>query len=404
MFVIQYLEDSPDLPDLKKSAVVEQLRAAVERLPISHLLIGWHLPASLLEACRREAERLGLRFLRWQPLLTTDKELAAQVSWQIQGIGGQKVGGYRGLPEFTFFCPNHPAVQEAVLKHIETLVHDGIYQGFFLDRLRFPSPTQDPLNDLACFCEHCCRKAALAGLDLLEIREIFFRLVRTESGRKSFIKALFSRDVLSEELDQNPALSLFLAFRCRCICDFLTLIAKPIREASLEIGLDCFSPTLTNMVGQDLKTLSRQVSWIKLMTYAHTNAPAGIPYELSGFVHFLTKTTHFEESQALKWLGESCGLTLRPSCQALEWEGITSSDLEQEVRCGVDATSVPILAGIELVDMPAVAHLGTAQISADLIAIKRAGPAGLAISWDLRHIPIKQLELVAQVYQTNDSG
>jgi hypothetical protein len=402
MFVIQYLEDSPDLPDFEKSAVVERLRAAVERLPISHLLIGWHLPASLLEACRGEAERLGLRFLRWQPLLTTDKGFAAQGSWQTEGLSGKKVSGYRKLPEFTFFCPNHPAVQEAVLTHIEMLVHDGIYQGFFLDRLRFPSPSHDPLNDLACFCVHCCRKAALAGLDLLEIREICSRLVQTESGCKSFIKALFAREVLLEQLDQNPKLSRFLDFRRSCICDFLALIAKPIHQASLEIGLDCFSPSLANMVGQDLKLMGGQASWIKLMTYAHTHAPAGIPYELSGIVHYLTATTHLRESQALRWLGESCGFTLPPSCQTLEWEGITSADLEQEVRRGVSATSVPILAGIELVDLPAVSHLHPAQILADLSAIKRAGPAGLAISWDLLHIPIKLLELVAQVYHTND--
>ena len=42
------------------------------------------------------------------------------------------------------------------------------------------------------------------------------------------------------------------------------------------------------MVGQDLSGMSGIVDWIKLMTYAHTLGPAGIPFELSGLFHYLT--------------------------------------------------------------------------------------------------------------------
>jgi hypothetical protein len=52
MLTIQYLEDSPILAHLDEKAVVNKLREAAACLPITHLLIGWHVPLPLLEACR----------------------------------------------------------------------------------------------------------------------------------------------------------------------------------------------------------------------------------------------------------------------------------------------------------------------------------------------------------------
>ena len=72
---IQYLENSPEIAQLDLKLVVNKLRAAAGILPFTHLLIGWHVPMSLLEACRMEAELLGIRFLRLQPLLTSDRGL-----------------------------------------------------------------------------------------------------------------------------------------------------------------------------------------------------------------------------------------------------------------------------------------------------------------------------------------
>jgi hypothetical protein len=68
-----------------------------------------------------------------------------------------------------------------------------------------------------------------------------------------------------------------------------------------------------------------------------------------------------------------------------------------ELRRGVAAVAAspaPVLAGFELVEIEGVTQLNPAQISADLAAVRRAGVAGLSISWDLRHIPLNRLEQV----------
>ncbi len=398
MFTIQYLEDSPDLAQLDQKLVVNKLRAAAERLPFTHLLIGWHVPLPLLDACRAEAEHLGMHFMRWQPLLTTDKGIQPDSAWQTEGLTGGKVAGYRGLPEFTFFCPMHPAVQEAIYNHLDKLVRQGIYQGFFLDRVRFPSPSPDPLNNLACFCEHCQRVAAGYDMDLEGIRREILRSTLEEKGRISLIKALLTGKVEPEEAEQSPHLGQFLAFRKRSVYDLLAFITQPLKEAHLEIGLDCYSPSLTHMVGQDLCKMSDLVDWIKLMTYAHTLAPAGLPFELSGLFHYLTSSSHLSEEQALELISQATGLPLPNSIRPLEEDGLPSLALEKEVGYGVDACSVPALAGMELVELEGVTRLNPDHIQADLTAIKRTGSAGLAISWDLLHIPLDWLDLVRQVY------
>jgi hypothetical protein len=65
---------------------------------------------------------------------------------------------------------------------------------------------------------------------------------------------------------------------------------------------------------------------------------------------------------------------------------------------GAEACSVPVLAGMELVDLKGVTNLNPDQIRSTLNGLKRSGSAGLAISWDLLHIPLERLSLVRQVY------
>jgi hypothetical protein len=398
MLTIQYLEASPSLARLDRSAVLDRLRIAAEIMPISHLLIGWQVPQPLLEACRLEAGRLNLRFLRWQPLLTTDQAIHLDPSWYTTGLAGNQAPGYRGLPEFTFLCPNHPALQDALVKHLEDLLRQGLYQGFFLDRIRFPSPSVDPENDLDCFCEHCRRKAAGEGLDLEEIRRLILQLTRTEEGRLFLGKSLLSGPLGPDTPGQYHALDQWLAFRQHSIHDFLELATRPLKASDVEIGLDCFSPSLARIVGQDLKRLSGQVDWVKLMTYTHTMAPAGLPYELSGLSRYLVRAARLTPVQAMDIIRMATGLPVPHDPYRMETRGLSSKALSKELKRGLQEISSPVLAAIELVDLPGITSLGPTQVHADLAAVKRTHPAGLALSWDLLHISLDMLELARKAY------
>ena len=103
-------------------------------------------------------------------------------------------------------------------------------------------------------------------------------------------------------------------------------------------------------------------------------------------------------------MGASLGFPLPISYMSLEKNGLSPFALEEEVRRGVEACSVPALAGMELVELEGVTNLNPDQIRSDLSGLKRSGSAGLAISWDLLHIPLERLSLVRQVYLGDPSS
>lgn len=118
-------------------------------------------------------------------------------------------------------------VQELVIQHLDNLVHQGLYHGFFLDRVRFPSPSADPINNLTCFCEYCRRKAAEYDLDMEEIRQEILHSTREEKGRITLVKALLSGGLEFEQAKQSPRLDQFLASRKQSILEFLATSHKP---------------------------------------------------------------------------------------------------------------------------------------------------------------------------------
>ena len=398
IITIQYLEDAPELDRLDKREVVEKLRRAAEVLPITHLLIGWRLPPHLLEACRREADRSGMRFIRWHPLLTGDGSFQPRRPWQVVNLRGLPVPGFHDMPEFTFVCPNHPAVQESIQQRIAVLLQEGLYQGFFLDRIRFPSPAAGPLEHLGCFCPHCRQKAAAIGLDLPHLQHSLEQMTSQPGGRRLLVEALLGDQLFIDEHAELDELRRFLDFRRSSVTAFIAALSPQLRSAGMEIGLDCFSPCLTGMVGQDLAAVSASADWIKLMSYAHTLGPAGLPFELLGLLEELTYRAGLGESEALACLGWAAGLPLPDTRQGLETRGLSPQALESELRRGVKSCPAQVLAGFELVEIEGVAQLNPAQISADLAAVRRSGAAGLSISWDLRHIPLERLELVRREY------
>jgi hypothetical protein len=395
LIAIQYLQPEPDLNTLSPEEVQEKQRAAGETLPITHVLVGWNIPQRLLDACREETRRMGAKLFRWQPLLTGDGVFRPLTEWHVRNMEGKPVTGYQDTEGFTFVCPNHPSVQNNIQEHLHDILREHPYDGLFLDRIRFPGLSYDPVRNLACFCEHCRYKAADQGLDLDEVKDEIMRKAQSTEGRLQFAKALFNVEQKHKSTAELTVLERFLLFRQSSITRLVQIISEQLQHAGLQVGLDCFAPTLTKMVGQDLSSLSMSADWVKVMTYARVNAPAGMPYELMGLLDWLMQS-ELDEKTALTELGRTAHIKMPSSREELLEKGISVDALRSEVSRGVLASGAPLLAGIELVEVPGVTQLNDAQIRADLKALLSSGPAGLALSWDLRHIPLERLKMVGE--------
>jgi hypothetical protein len=139
--------------------------------------------------------------------------------------------------------------------------------------------------------------------------------------------------------------------------------------------------------------LDGHADWIKLMTYGHTFAPAGLPFELDGSVQWLVRAG-VPEASALRTVSEAAGIALPSGRAALKAQGIAPEPLAAEIQ-KARATGVKApLAGMELVAVEDVTSLNPEQIRADARAF-RASAAGVVLSWDLWHIPVESLDLLA---------
>jgi hypothetical protein len=393
----QYLEDAPQLSKITPAAVRDRLRESFKRLPVSMLLLGWNLPQPLFAAVAEEATRLGIRLYRWQPLLTGDGVFMSRPEWQVIGLDGNPVEGFRGMPEFTFVCPNKPAVQQAVSAHLEEILLPP-YQGIFLDRIRFPSPAEEPLSHLACFCKDCCRAAQESlGFDLAAFQRFLCSNLSKAEACRMLAGSLFG-DTPPEMPDEvAQGLRLFYRFRCESISRFTRQAAELAHSRGLQVGLDCFASALTHMVGQDLQELARWSDWIKVMTYAHVLGPAGLPYELLGLATFLKEYAGLSEQDGLAFLEQQVGFELPASFHELRQRGLSSAALVAEIKRARQRGVQQLLAGLELVEIPGVCELNADQIKQDWRAVMGAGSQGIVLSWDLWHIPLERLDLASDI-------
>lgn len=376
---VQYLEYAPR--DATPAKVRQRLREAFELLPISFVILGWDLPPRLEEAVAEETARHDATLYRWHPLLASDAGFALPVEWQTINLLGEPVPGFKGLPEFTFICPNRTDVQEWIAERIEIAAQRGIYRGLFFDRMRFPSPAENPERHLACCCKFCQRIASDSGVDLEAVRRQIASLLSDADSAKSFTQTLFAPI-------ENSLLESFFTFRFNSITHIIEYAAKLGRTHGLNIGLDCFSPTLTRMVGQDLSPLNETCDWIKLMTYPHVFGPAGLPFELRALSNWLRTRYNLDETAADKVVSEASGLSFSK-------DGLNSEAVAHEIQLGRNAGITNLLAGIALVEVEGVHTPTLEQIRSDIAASK--GSDGLAISWDLWHIKPEYLKIIREL-------
>lgn len=378
---VQFLENA--YPAASPQAVRERLRQAGQIMPIESVLLGWDLPPALEEAVASEASRQGAALYRWHPLLASESGAATPAAWQTIGIKGKPIPGFGGLSEFSFFCPNNPSAQAWIAERIDHAIQRGIYQGIFFDRMRWPSPVEDLGNQLGCFCRHCQSRAAQNGLDLEAVRRSVEKNLANAAGAKELVRALFAPAA------ENNLFENFFQFRVKTITRTVAACAKQARAGSLSIGLDCFSPSLARMVGQDLTSLAGACDWAKLMIYPHTFGPAGIPYELQHLADWLAKKYGIPQADGLQFVCETSSIWPRQP-----------ATLEREIKRGKAACQTSIFAGLALVEMDQVNRFSDEQLQDDLLACQASQPDGLTLSWDLWLIPARRLEMIAKHFFT----
>jgi len=372
---VQYLE-APDPEGLRTAEEVRRrLEHALSTLEITAIIVGWHAPPTQLSICRELATEAGVALYRWHPVMSGDQ--AGRLN-AVVGLDGQPVTAHDDNPDFRFGCPNDPHNRALVLNELSRVIDSGLFDGIFLDRIRFPSPTRDPLRDMGCFCDNCKSAARAVDLDLDHVRNRLTQTLQVAASAVAWLGSSLTPGVdIRHAVDADGLLERFLRFRERSIVSVTAALSDLVRKAGMQLGLDCFSPSLTRLVGQALPDLEHHADWTKVMTYAHTNGVAGLPYEFG-----LLAT----------WWKQNHG--------ALPDQALIQAPLDAEFARAREACSHPMLAGIETVELPGVASPTSAQLTNGIAAARGHGLDGIALSWDLWHTPPERLEVVTSAWQS----
>jgi len=253
--------------DLEAGRVVDKLRRILERTKITSGFIGWNVDTDVSEIAALLRDSDADVYL-WLPIFS-ELDVLAEFS-PIIGSKNTEVINDRGDDEtFNFCCPANPGNVDRAIDIFEKYYSDDIYDGVFIDRIRFPSFFGGKDMVFSCFCEYCRSKydvpdpselAALDGENPLGITR--YKDLRYEMS--GVYQKLF--DYKSEAVTRS----------LERLCDYF-------RKRGLKIGLDLFAPFLSPFVGQDYRRLLPLADIVKPMFYKATNAPAGLPFEIGAY-------------------------------------------------------------------------------------------------------------------------
>ncbi len=392
---IQYLEATPARAAISAAEARGRLKAAFEHVHFNKVMLGWDLHPSVVAACAEECERRGADLYLWQPIFTGHGAVRPGAEARVVALDGNIAGEANEQVEFSFLCANRFGVTE-LIEGLSKAVRAGPFNGIFLDRIRLPSPAMGIERHLGCFCEACQEAASKQGLDLEATRLEALRQLKDREGRRAALACLLGENPTEVE-ETDESMQRLVDFRAACITAQVKSLADAIKGWDLKVGLDCFAPTLTQMVGQDLRGLADCADWIKVMTYVRAFGQASIPFEVLALTDWLMAGGESEAS-ALEFLSAKTGWDLPGSRKAIRSGGLPASILTEELRRGRRQAGRGLLAGIELLEIPDVSTLNRVQIQHDAAAVQAGNPDGVVLSWDLWHMPEWRLELARSLY------
>ncbi len=295
---------------------------------------------------------------------------------------------------FMFSCPNHPDAKQKTLKALSDLLDRYPFDGVFLDKFRFPSPASGLDLTFSCFCPHCCRRAAEAGLDLEEVKRELRDWKNTGFGLSER-----TDDWLEALLEAKPVLKRFIRFRIDSVLDIVREVRKNTDAHGVKLGFDLFSPAFAGIVGYDYRELAQYADWVKPMTYQYAFGPAGLRLETISLIEGIEKEFSLSEdelfagtSKTVPWFTAEKYAELKETAVPIEWirsEMAASKSLMEET---------PVYFGLECVSFPGVIDVKPEQAAELLSAAMDNDADGAVLSWDLMHMPAENLKAMRSVY------
>jgi hypothetical protein len=354
------------LAELNIRSITAKLNKILKKTSIANALIGWNKDADLSEIVLL-LKHNGVDVYLWLPVFSELDALAGFLPIIGRNNKKQTIQFDMGNGEnFAFSCPAHIENLKTFTKVYEEHYDKGIYDGVFLDKIRYPSFIGGVDSVLTCFCDYCRSK-----YDLPEAGNLHTVNSINPLGITSYNNLRYDLDVIFKKL---------FDYKCVAVFDSLEYLCAYFRGKGLKIGFDLFAPFLAYFAGQDYHRLMHLAGFVKPMFYGMTNAPAGLPFEISMYARAFDEDAENAEKRKKLFL----------DCIGYG-NGFVSNEIAN-IRKIIDANGLKtrLYAGIELIYDEHIAPVTEEYIRKSITNIK--GADGIVASWDLNTIPDSHLD------------
>ncbi|MDD5014480.1 MAG: hypothetical protein PHW73_05185 [Atribacterota bacterium] len=398
------LINKPDHNLYKNDNLKRKLATAKESLESDALMVWPDLNKKNLDLVREICRDFKIKTYLWTPVLADilcfkiEQEQAVETFDRLHGFGRNgcwdKLG--KGEEDFLFLCPNDEEHMKPILDQYQSTIKESEFDGVFLDRIRFPSPSNGFEALFSCFCKYCLNKFYTKYSEGLENYRYQVKAV-FEKFKTIDISYLRTCQSLSDIIIQEN-LKKFYDFRKQNIYQVVKIFADKAKQMGKLVGVDLFAPSLAPLVSQDYWLLAKTCDWIKPMIYGHASVPAGLPLELYCFMKaILNMNPALDEGQLTREISRIIGVDLPTQINDLLKNGVSEKIICSEMQRikELDLTeSVNIYVGLEAVQIPGLCNITAKILKKYLKSVTEAEVKGIILSWDLLKIPDENLKIV----------
>ena len=360
------------------SKIIKKLNNIYKRTNISGAYIGWNKDIDISGIINLLKDR-GTDIYLWLPVFS---ELSLLADFKpLIGIDGKIIETLYNTDNeelFTFCCPADPENVKTVIDVFEKYYDKDIYDGIFLDKIRFPSFIGGLGTVTSCYCDYCRSVFDLPTQDDLDFEDI------ANPMGISVYKDL--------HYEMDPAYKKLFDYKANAVYRSLKQLCSYFKGRGFKICLDLFTPTTAFFVGQDYHKLLKLTDIVKPMLYNVTNAPAGIPFEINTYAGAFDKNPENAIARKIH-LSEAVGYYEKDFIQR-EVEGIKSVITQNELKTKLHV-------GIEVNYVEDIAPVTGEYIRESVTNVKSAD--GIIASWNLNTMPEDNIMCLLDAMEDMDS-
>ncbi|MCR4704850.1 MAG: putative glycoside hydrolase [Lachnospiraceae bacterium] len=345
-----------------KEKIIERLEDVTQMLPVSKVIIGWHIDPALYKEVGAFLSGKGIDMLLWLPVFSEIGELLEAA--ECTDLWGKPVSSL-ALQEgenFVFYCPSSPKNLQNVKDVYERFFGDCGFNGVFLDKIRTQSFVGGVRGVLSCGCDRCADIYSRSGLSLETVRKEY-----ASSGDRFFTPDGYQPG--QGFRFKNPVANAFFKEKGELIASSVTDLCNYFKEKNMQVGLDLYAPLMSGFVGQNYEKISACADFIKPMLYRRTEAPAGIGYEY-------------------RLMRESI-----PDAEGFEDIRIDRAFLREQIEAFRDLPCEKY-PGIEINYREDIARTDASYVRESMEVLREAGLNGATLSWDVMLAPDAHLAAI----------